>query len=102
MKKQICSACDTELEYLGTQILMLTRKKKLNFMNIAEKQIYALVYICPKCSKLEFYNKATKITEDKPKEKAVKGKEETCQRCGQVYETVYGHCAYCGWQDDET
>lgn len=95
--QKMCSACGEELKFLGTQRVELVVNKRKNIFNMSDKVIKANVYQCPQCGKLEFYNSIIKNKAEKPPLPT----EAVCPRCARTYETVYGHCPYCGWSDDE-
>ncbi|MEG2054343.1 MAG: hypothetical protein RR052_05310, partial [Oscillospiraceae bacterium] len=98
-KKEItCSACGGALRYLGLQTLGINQKKRKSVFGVTDKQLDVEIYECENCGKIEMYNVILK--KNKPL-KQVLPTEMTCSRCGKVYETEYGHCPYCGWEEED-
>ncbi len=92
-----CCSCQSNLKLMGDTVLNLSTQKRKSIFNISNKTLYAQVYQCEKCGKLEMFNQL----KNKKKPVKITEKEIVCDRCDRVFETKYEHCPYCGWEYDE-
>ncbi len=93
MRQFNCLRCDTAMRFLGEEDIQLGKTGWLlgDLPNLIAGAMRVAIYICPNCSKLEFY-----ASEDDADENGLP--KRTCPNCGTVHDFDYPKCPKCKYR----
>ena len=84
-----CLRCNTDMKFIGNEKIQLGQTSWItgDIPNLFAGSMAVAVYVCPKCSKIEFFQ---------TNEESVAGISKIkCPNCGQTHDMDYPKCPFC-------
>jgi rubrerythrin len=88
-----CLRCDGEMKFVAKEKIQLGQMGLLlgDLPHLVAGALYADIYVCQKCRKIEFFDARSGFESDEEDELP----QKTCPRCGEKHDFDYPKCPVC-------